>query len=55
MAGSSNRFHQIRDNLKNDIDSAAYELNLVRGYEVGIVVTCYQWENNLDLLSFPFG
>ena len=25
------------------------------GYEVGIVVTCYQWENNLDLLSFPFG
>ena len=30
MAGSSNRFHQTRDNLKNDIDAAAYELNLVR-------------------------
>ena len=55
MAGSSNRFHQTRDNLKNDIDAAAYELNLVRGYKVGIVVTSYQWENNLDLLSFPFG
>ena len=64
MAGSSNRFHQIRDNLKNDINAAAdgnsifsqLHMNwILWGYEVGIVVTCYQWENNLDLLSFPFG